>query len=121
MSVVFTFEFVVNFFRCFVDEKHAAGQQDEFFARKTEVATQQRESEQLIFQRDDPPNAEQEHKTHASRCKETDLASPILLICRQFGCQNRDENDVVNAKNNFQHKECNESTPCRGVAQPTHE
>ena len=47
-------------------------------------------------------------------------AGLALLLRRQFACEDGDENDVVDAEDDLQHSQCEESDPCFGAGNPIH-
>ena len=61
---------------------------------------------------------EKSSTAHNHRQRKSEIAGFGLLESRQFSGKNRDEDDIVDAKNNFQSEQCRKSNPCLRVRYP---
>jgi len=98
------------------DEEEPSGKQYQFLAAETQVA----DGEQLLFQGDDPTDCEEKDEPHCARSKEAHAASAVLHLRWKFRCEDRDEDDVVDAENDLERQQCGKCRPCGGVREPVH-
>jgi hypothetical protein len=70
-----------------------------------------------VSQADDEGQGRQQRQTHDQRQRYPDPAHPGALMFRQLVRQDRDENQVVDAKHDLHHNQCDKRRPCGGIAE----
>ena len=122
---VFTFQFFVNFKRAFAEEKETAENQNYIFYRDREFEGVARSLQKFIHPKrlvelHHPGEHREQQNSRDERETQTKTPRFFLLITRQFSAENGNENDVVDAENNFQQRERRQANPYLGVRKQVH-
>ena len=107
----FALERLADLGRGLPEQEDAAADEDEVAPREL-VAV---EREHGRRQADDPRDGQQQRDAHAHREAESDVPGPVAVVGRQALDEDRDEDDVVDAEHDLEHREGDEGDPDLGV------
>ena len=96
------FELLVDFDGGFPEEEEAAADEDEVASREAVVEG----VEERLCEAHDPGEGEEEQDAHAHGAGEAEGAGAWLLVAGQLADQDGDEDDVVDAEDDFEKGEC---------------
>ena len=77
-------------------------------------------AEKRIREAHEPGHDREKADAHDKRHREPGVDSSILLACGKFFRENRDENEIVDAKDDLEHDEGEETGPERRIKQKVH-
>ena len=110
---VLSFQLVVNLHRRFPQQKDVR-QLIRMRSRPENVVSECRK--ERLREAHDPGNGEQQEDAHPHRAQQSDARARRLLLWGQPACQDRDENDVVYAKYDFEKGECDAARSARRLS-----
>src|SRR3954469_14192751 len=108
--MIVAFEPTVHLVCALRDEEQAAGNQNEISARNATAE----DGEQWRRQPHDPADRQQEQKSRDECEGQSNDTSSLALSSRKLAGENRDENDVVDAKDDLQQEKRAERKPIGG-------
>ena len=111
-----SFQLVVDLVRRFRDQKESAEQKNEPSAAESEA----RHRKERRCEPNNPGDGEQEQDARDKRAHQSQSSRLGLLVLREFGRENRNEDDVVDAEHDLEHRQRQQSDPCLGVGDPIH-
>ena len=116
LLVFFAFKFVVYLECAFANQEETTEEENKVATRKSVAG----DGEPGFCQTYDPVDGKQEQDAHAHGQREADHSCPGTLRLWQFAGENRDENDVIDAKNDFERGQGEQRRPNSWVRNPVH-
>src|SRR5687767_4490580 len=102
---IFTLQLLVNFKGTFAQQEQTSQNENQILARDRQLDGKHRTLPEWPVESDHPGQAAQENDTRDQGQREAEPARSLLLFDRQFAAENRDEDDIVNAENNLEHRQ----------------
>jgi hypothetical protein len=98
------------------EQEQAAADEDQVSPRELDAG----DREHRRGQADDPRDGQQQQDAHAHREPQADVAGAVALARRQLADEDRDEDDVVDAEHDLEHRQRQQGDPGLGVRQQVH-
>jgi hypothetical protein len=117
LRVLLALELLVDLPRRFVDQEQPADDQDQ--VASADLVTQ--EAEERLRQPHHPHDREQQRDAGQHRDRQPQLARLRALVRRDFVGEDRDEDDVVDAEHDLEHRQGRERDPGFRVRNPIHQ
>ncbi len=133
LGAVGAFELVVDFADGLDDEEETADEEDEVLAGEGEftgligvgavvsgvaLAEGPWDGEEGFLHAEDEAQEHEEDDSGDDGEDEAFAAGFLALVCRQFAGEDGDEDDVIDAEDDFEEDECEETDPCRAAVDP---
>ncbi len=112
--LVLSFHFMVDFHRCLVKQEQAAADKDNI--APGDILPQN--GEQCGFQVRDPGDKSQQQNAHDKCQRKPDRSGESLLGLGQSAANDGKENDIVDAKDDFQHRQGQKTGPYGRIGYP---
>src|SRR5687767_12281834 len=113
---LFPFELVVDLVRALSEEEQTTEDQDQVAAGDLLAE----DGKPRLCQADDPRERKEQQDAGDHGAEEPQAPRAWLLFLRQFPRENRDEDDVVDAKDDLEERQRQERNPDLRISQPVH-